>query len=57
MLVLMMFVTGCKNTPVNNVCLWLKPITVTEKERTKLLTEETLRQIYNLNEEFEARCG
>ena len=40
---------------VDNLCLWASPITITEKELNEI-SEETLRQIYNYNEELEARC-
>ena len=46
---------GCKNTSVNNLCLWANPITITQSELNSL-SEETLRQIDNFNQEFEERC-
>ena len=47
---------GCKNTSVNNLCLWASSITITKSELDSL-SEETLRQIDNFNAEFEERCG
>lgn len=40
---------------VNNLCLWANPITITGSELNSL-SEETLRQIDNFNQEFEERC-
>lgn len=48
---------GCKNISVNNeaFCLWANPITLSQEEYDKM-SEETLRQIDNFNQEFEERC-
>jgi len=56
MIAFLLLSTGCKNTSVNNLCLWANPITITESELDSL-SEETLRQIDNFNAEFEERCG
>jgi hypothetical protein len=56
MIAFLLLNAGCKNTSVNNLCLWANPITITQSE-LNLLSEETLRQIDNFNQEFEERCG
>ena len=55
MIVFLLLNAGCKSTSVNNLCLWANPITITESELNSL-SEETLRQIDNFNQEFEERC-
>jgi hypothetical protein len=55
MIAFLLLNTGCKNTSVNNLCLWANPITITQSE-LNFLSEETLRQIDNFNQEFEERC-
>ncbi len=55
MIALLLFVTGCTSTSANSFCLWANPITVTQEELDKL-SEETLRQIDNFNEEYRDRC-
>ena len=47
---------GCVNTPLDNFCLWANPILITEEENEKLLSESTLRQIDDYNQEWEIRC-
>ena len=56
MIAFLLLNAGCKNTSVNNLCLWTNPITITESELNSL-SEETLRQIDNFNQEFEERCN
>jgi len=56
MIAFLLLSAGCKNTSVNNLCLWANPITITESE-LNLLSKETLRQIDNFNQEFEERCS
>lgn len=56
MIAFLLLSAGCKNTSVNNLCLWANPITITQSELNSL-SEETLRQIDNFNQEFEERCG
>lgn len=56
MIAFLLLSAGCKNTSVNNLCLWVNPITITQSELNSL-SEETLRQIDNFNQEFEERCG
>ena len=46
---------GCKNTSANSFCLWANPITLSQEEYDTM-SEETLRQIDNFNQEFEERC-
>jgi len=56
MIAFLLLNAGCKNTSANNLCLWANPITITESELNSL-SEETLRQIDNFNQEFEERCS
>ncbi len=56
MIAFLLLSAGCKSTSVNNLCLWANPITITKSELDSL-SEETLRQIDNFNQEFEERCG
>jgi hypothetical protein len=56
MIAFLLLSTGCKNMSVNNLCLWADSITITESELNSL-SEETIRQIDNFNQEFEERCG
>jgi len=56
MIAFLLLSAGCKNTSVNNFCLWANSITITKSE-LNYLSEETLRQIDNFNAEFEERCG
>jgi hypothetical protein len=56
MMILLLFASGCKNTYVDSFCLWANPITVSQEEFDKM-DEETLRQIDNLNQEFERHCN
>lgn len=56
MIAFLLLNTGCKSTSVNNLCLWANPITINESELNSL-SEETLRQIDNFNQEFEERCS
>lgn len=51
----MMSVVGCQNMSENSYCLNLKPITITEIELNNL-SDSTLRQIDNFNQEYEAIC-
>lgn len=56
MMILLLFVNACQNTSVNSFCLWFKPITFTQTE-FDTMSEETLRQIDNVNGEYEKQCG
>ena len=56
MTIFLLLESGCKNTSANSFCLWAKPIIITEEEFNSL-TEETLRQIDNFNQEFEEHCA
>ena len=56
MIAFLLLNAGCKNMSANNLCLWANPITITQSELNSL-SEETLRQIDNFNQEFEERCG
>jgi len=56
MIIFLLLNAGCKSTSANNLCLWANPITITESEFNSL-SEETLRQIDNFNQEFEERCS
>ena len=49
--------SGCANSPVDSFCLWSNPIFITEEERETLLSEETLRQIDNFNQEYLEQCN
>ena len=55
MIIFLLLSAGCKNTSVNNLCIWANPITITQSE-VNFLSEETLRQIDNFNQEFEEEC-
>lgn len=55
MIVLMLFATGCQNMSENSLCLNLRPITINEFEYNNM-SENTLRQIDNFNQEFEEIC-
>lgn len=56
-IILLMCVSGCTNIHViDSFCLTAKPITVTKKELNQCLSEETIRQIDNYNQEIEYRC-
>ena len=57
MIVMLLLLSGCANTPVDNFCLWAKPITISQEELAGAMSMETLRQIDNYNQEWEARCG
>lgn len=55
MIVLILFATGCQNMSENSLCLNLRPITIDEFEHNNM-SENTLRQIDNFNQEFEEIC-
>ncbi|NCB49885.1 MAG: hypothetical protein EOM53_04330 [Alphaproteobacteria bacterium] len=57
MILMILSLSACVNTPVDNFCLWAKPITVTEDELDNKLSMETIRQIDDYNQEWEERCG
>jgi hypothetical protein len=48
--------TGCQSSSVNSFCLWFDPITITQKELDEM-SEETLRQIDGVNQEYETQCN
>jgi hypothetical protein len=56
MMILLLLESGCKNISVDSFCLWANPITISQEEFNKM-SEETLRQIDNFNQEFEEHCG
>jgi hypothetical protein len=56
MIIFLLLNAGCVNTQLDNFCLWANPIMITKMENEKLLSENTLRQIDNYNQEFEERC-
>lgn len=55
MMILLLLESGCKNISANNFCLWANPITISQEEFGKM-SEETLRQIDNFNQELEGHC-
>ena len=55
MMILLLSEIGCANTSVNSFCLWANPITISQEEYDKM-SEETMRQIDNFNQEFEEHC-
>ncbi len=55
-MILLLLESGCKNISVDSFCLWATPITISQEE-FDTMSEETLRQIDNFNQEFEGRCG
>ncbi len=56
MMILLLLESGCKNISVDSFCLWASPISVSQEEFDKM-SEETLRQIDNFNQEVEEHCG
>lgn len=56
-IILILFVSGCESIPIDNFCLWANPIIVTKEENSNLLSESTLRQIDDYNQEWEVKCG
>lgn len=56
MTMLLLFVNACQSTSVSSFCLWFEPITFTQEE-FDTMSEETLRQIDNVNGEYEKQCG
>ena len=59
MMICLLFVSGCKSSPeiIDSLCLSLRPIIITEEELNEKLTDETLRQIDNFNQEWVTKCG
>jgi hypothetical protein len=55
-MILLLLESGCKNISVDSFCLWASPITVSQEEFDKI-SEETLRQIDNFNQEVEEHCN
>ncbi len=55
MMILLLLESGCRNTSANNFCFWADPITISQEEFDKM-SEETLRQIDNFNQEWEEKC-
>ncbi len=55
MMILLLSGAGCANTSANSFCLWANPITLSQEEYDKM-SEETLRQIDNFNQEVEEHC-
>jgi hypothetical protein len=59
MTVCLMLIGGCVNLPAKNdvaYCLWATPITVSEKEYSSCLTDETKRQIDNYDQIYKRKC-
>ncbi len=55
-MIFLLLSAGCADTQLDNFCLWANPIMITKMENEKLLSENTLRQIDDYNQEFEAKC-
>jgi predicted nuclease of predicted toxin-antitoxin system len=56
LMVLVLCTSGCVSTHViDTSCLWVRPITITKKE-LKNMSIATLRQIDDLNQEYEFHC-
>jgi len=55
-MILLLLSVGCVSTQLNSFCLWAKPIIITKEENEILLSDNTLRQIDDYNQEFEERC-
>jgi hypothetical protein len=56
MMMFLLLSTGCQSSSVNSFCLWFDPITITQKELDEM-SEETLRQIDGVNQEYETQCN
>ena len=57
MMTLLLLSVGCAKTHVtDNFCLWFEPISLLNKEIDDL-SEESLRQIDKINNEFEEQCS
>lgn len=56
MMILILLSVGCQNSSViSDFCFIVEPITITANE-LNLLSEETLRQIDNFNQEYVTQC-
>jgi hypothetical protein len=56
MILLMILSTGCvKTVEINNFCLWSNKIRLLGSE-IDVLSEESLRQIDDFNEEYKQQC-
>lgn len=52
---MILLLNACKTIYVSNFCLWASPIIITREELTSL-SDGTLRQIDNLNQEYQIQC-
>jgi diphthamide synthase subunit DPH2 len=57
MIVTLLLLNACTNIPVDNFCLWAKPITISQEELKGAMSMKTLRQIDNYNQEWEIKCS
>ena len=55
-MILLVLSAGCAVTQLDNFCLWANPIIITNEENDTLLSDNTLRQIDDYNQEWEIRC-
>ena len=56
-MILLLLSVGCAGTQLDNFCLWANPIMITKEENETLLSDNTLRQIDDYNQEWEVRCN
>ena len=57
MIALLLFASACLGTvATDNFCLWAKPISLLPDEINNCLSEESLRQIDNINNEYDIQC-
>lgn len=56
-LFILLLLSACKTKLVytDNFCLWFQPVTMTEEE-VKLVSDQTLLDIYFVNQQYEEQC-
>lgn len=55
-LLLCLLLPGCVTVRSDSFCLWANPITITKQELSSL-SDYTLREIDNYNQNYETLCG
>ena len=56
MMIGLLSLNACKSSSVSSFCLWFDPITISQKELNEM-SEETLRQIDGVNQEYDSQCN
>ena len=56
MIALMLLSSACQSLSADSFCLWFEPITMTGEE-LHFLSEQTLREIDDVNQEFDEQCN